>query len=49
MSVLSNKNKSISHKLKRAIAFKGWRRHISGKEKLIAKESRNFDINNLLM
>jgi len=41
MSVIkSSKNKSISHKLKRAIAFSGWRRNISAKEKLNAKESR---------
>lgn len=41
MSILrSNKNKTISHKLKRAIAFNSWRRNISGKEKELAKESR---------
>lgn len=37
----SNKNKSASHKLKRAMAFASWRRSISGKEKLIAKELRS--------
>ena len=26
------RSKSISHKLKRAVAFAGWRRNISGKE-----------------
>lgn len=46
MSVLrSSKNKSTSHKLKRAIAFQGWRRHISGKEKIFAKEPKNRDFN----
>lgn len=47
MSILrSNKNKTISHKLKRALAFSGWRRNISGKEKWTAKESRkaNFEV-----
>ena len=46
MSYLKNKrNKSISHKLKRLITFNGWRRHISGKEKIFAKEPKNFDLN----
>ena len=39
------RSKSISHKLKRATAFAGWRRNISGKEKLIAKELRSKKIN----
>ncbi len=38
------RNNSISHKLNRAIAFAGWRRNISGKEKLIAKELRSKKI-----
>lgn len=42
MSILmNNRNRSISRKLKRAIVFSGWRRNISAKEKIIAKESRN--------
>ena len=42
MAILkSNKNKYVSHKLKRSIAFASWRRNISGKEKLIAKELRS--------
>jgi len=45
MSILRNsRNRLISHKLKRSIAFNGWRRHISGKEKIFAKESKNFDL-----
>ncbi len=39
------RSKSISHKLKRTIAFAGWRRNISGKEKLITKELRSKKIN----
>lgn len=32
MSIIrSNKNKTISHKLKRTLAFAGWRKNISGK------------------
>ncbi len=46
MSILrSNKNKTASHKLKRKIAFSGWRKNISGKEKSIAKESRRSEKN----
>ena len=35
------KNKSLSHKLKRAMAFAGWRRNIGANEKIIAKELRS--------
>jgi len=31
------KNKSLSHKAKRNIVFKNWRRNISGKEKQNSK------------
>lgn len=42
MAVLNRKkNKTVSHKLKRAIAFAGWRRNIGAREKIIAKELRS--------
>lgn len=48
MSILrSNKNKSVSKKLKRSMAFNSWRRNISGKEKLNAQESRKEITNEL--
>ena len=48
MSILkSNKNKTASHKLKRALAFSSWRRNVSGKEKWGAKESRKIDFSEL--
>lgn len=48
MSILkSGKNKTTSHKLKRALAFTGWRRNISGKEKWSAKESKRVDVSEL--
>jgi len=44
MSVIkSNRNKSTSRKLKRSIAFIGWRRHISGKEKWLASLSKRVN------
>lgn len=49
MSILkSNKNKTISHKLKRALVFNSWRRNISGKEKWSAKEARRVDTPELM-
>lgn len=48
MSILkSSKNKTTSHKLKRALVFMGWRRNISGKEKWSAKEPKKVDISEL--
>lgn len=45
MAVLINKrNRSVTHKLKRAIAFSGWRRNIGAKEKITAKELRSKHI-----
>lgn len=42
MAVLNRKrNKSVSHKLKRAMVFSGWRRNIGAREKIIAKELRS--------
>ncbi|KKS00591.1 MAG: hypothetical protein UU52_C0030G0007 [Candidatus Levybacteria bacterium GW2011_GWB1_41_21] len=35
------RNKSLSKKRKRAIAFAGWRRNIGAREKIIAKELRD--------
>lgn len=37
----TSKTKTTSHKKRRMIALKGWRRNISGKEKLQAKFLRN--------
>ncbi|KKP80978.1 MAG: hypothetical protein UR81_C0010G0006 [Candidatus Levybacteria bacterium GW2011_GWB1_35_5] len=42
MAILNRrKNKSVSHKLKRNIASASWRRNISAREKIIAKELRD--------
>lgn len=46
MAILK-RNKSISHKRKRKIIFASWRRNISGKEKIIAKELRGNNLGQL--
>lgn len=45
MAVLSRKrNRKISSKLRRSIAFAGWRRNIGAREKIEAKELRSKHI-----
>ena len=46
MAILK-RNRSISHKRKRKIVFAGWRRNISGKEKIIARELRENNLGQL--
>ena len=45
MATLSRKkNKKVSDKLRRSIAFAGWRRNIGSREKIEAKELRSKQI-----
>ena len=45
MAVLNKKkNKKVSNKLRRSIAFAGWRRNIGAREKNEAKELRSKQI-----
>ncbi len=45
MAVLNRKrNKTVTGKLRRSIAFAGWRRNIGAREKIGAKELRSKQI-----
>jgi len=45
MAVVNRKrNKSLTHKLKRAVAFAGWLRNIGAREKITAKTLRSKQV-----
>jgi hypothetical protein len=45
MAVLNRKrNKSVTHKLKRTLAFASWRRNIGAREKITAKTLRSKQV-----